>query len=152
MDALPGSLGLKWPNDVIRDDLKVAGILIEATENVAIAGIGINLWWDQPPPGYGSVFDVEPKPEIHLDIARQWATGLITRLGADPDEWGRSEYRRNCVTIGKRIRWQPEGVGTASDIDRDGALLAETSTGIKRLLSEAVFEVRDADLGFDARP
>lgn len=35
--------GLKWPNDVLLGDRKVAGILAEASEGVVILGIGLNV-------------------------------------------------------------------------------------------------------------
>ena len=40
--------GLKWPNDVVVDGRKIAGILVEATvgvEFVAVVGVGVNVSW-----------------------------------------------------------------------------------------------------------
>jgi BirA family biotin operon repressor/biotin-[acetyl-CoA-carboxylase] ligase len=34
---------LRWPNDVMIDDRKVAGILVQLVDSVAIAGIGVNV-------------------------------------------------------------------------------------------------------------
>ncbi|HEV2445969.1 MAG TPA: biotin--[acetyl-CoA-carboxylase] ligase, partial [Candidatus Sulfopaludibacter sp.] len=34
---------LRWPNDLMLDDRKVAGILVQLAEGKAVAGIGINL-------------------------------------------------------------------------------------------------------------
>lgn len=36
-------LSLKWPNDVLLSDGKLAGILLESTPNALIIGIGVNL-------------------------------------------------------------------------------------------------------------
>src|SRR5205823_1731834 len=42
--------GLKWPNDLIVDDRKLAGVLAEADGGAVVVGIGINLNWpDQLP-------------------------------------------------------------------------------------------------------
>jgi BirA family biotin operon repressor/biotin-[acetyl-CoA-carboxylase] ligase len=36
-------VGIKWPNDVLIDGRKVAGILIEQVDDVALVGIGVNV-------------------------------------------------------------------------------------------------------------
>ncbi len=38
-----GRASLKWPNDVLIDGAKVAGILIEQADGVAVIGIGVNV-------------------------------------------------------------------------------------------------------------
>ena len=35
-------LGLKWPNDVLLDDRKIAGLLIETQDDAVILGCGVN--------------------------------------------------------------------------------------------------------------
>ncbi|MCK5828204.1 biotin--[acetyl-CoA-carboxylase] ligase, partial [Candidatus Bipolaricaulota bacterium] len=37
------SAGLKWPNDVLVEDRKIAGVLVEAAEEHSLVGIGLNL-------------------------------------------------------------------------------------------------------------
>lgn len=39
----PARVSLKWPNDVLVDEKKIAGILIEAHDNGVIIGVGVNL-------------------------------------------------------------------------------------------------------------
>jgi BirA family biotin operon repressor/biotin-[acetyl-CoA-carboxylase] ligase len=147
LECLPAGLVLKWPNDVMRDGAKVAGILVEGSDEVAVVGMGANLWWSEPPTGYGAAFDVDPGEGAHLGIARCWASALLRRLGSGPEDWGRLEYRQSCATIGQQVRWQPEGAGVAEDIDSDGALLVRTGGGIERLMSGRVWEVRDDGSG-----
>ena len=44
MEALAGRAAMvKWPNDVIIDDRKVAGILLEADSTGVVCGIGVNV-------------------------------------------------------------------------------------------------------------
>ncbi|MEL6770690.1 MAG: biotin--[acetyl-CoA-carboxylase] ligase [Bacteroidota bacterium] len=38
-----GRLALKWPNDVLLDGLKLAGVLVEARGTAALLGIGVNV-------------------------------------------------------------------------------------------------------------
>lgn len=40
---VPGGLMLKWPNDLLLNEAKVAGILLEMVAGVVIVGIGVNL-------------------------------------------------------------------------------------------------------------
>ena len=35
--------GIKWPNDIFVDDRKIAGILVEQSENLALPAIGLNV-------------------------------------------------------------------------------------------------------------
>ncbi len=68
---LPG-VRIKWPNDVLVDGRKVAGVLVETArtalgERVAIIGVGINV--DVPPDAY--------PPDAHATC--------LTRLGAPVD-------------------------------------------------------------------
>src|SRR3546814_13266236 len=37
------ALWLKWPNDLLLDEAKIAGILLEVVAGTVIAGIGVNL-------------------------------------------------------------------------------------------------------------
>ena len=41
--ALGHAAQLKWPNDVLVDGLKVAGVLAEAREGVVVVGVGLNV-------------------------------------------------------------------------------------------------------------
>lgn len=44
IDALAGTRAwIKWPNDVLVDDRKVAGILLESTGDSVVCGIGVNV-------------------------------------------------------------------------------------------------------------
>ena len=54
LDAGGKRIGLKWPNDLVIDDAKVAGVLAEldlstAAQPAVVVGIGINLTWPGPP-------------------------------------------------------------------------------------------------------
>ena len=49
---------LKWPNDVMVDDMKLAGILAEAVPEAVVLGIGLNVSWPDAksqPSGFNNV-------------------------------------------------------------------------------------------------
>lgn len=140
--VLGANLACKWPNDLLLGDTKVAGLLAEAVGDLVVIGLGVNLWWPDPPTGFGSLFDDDPGPDIGVDLAERWCDELLGRIGAGPDGWGHEEYRTACRTIGRSIRWTPDGAGVATDVDADGCLVVATSSGRVRLSSGEVSEVR----------
>ncbi len=140
--VLGGAIACKWPNDLVKGDGKVAGLLLEAVGDLVVIGLGVNVWWPDPPPRFAGLLDDDPGPERGPDLARRWCEDLLIRLEQGPDRWGREEYRRACRTIGRSIRWKPEGSGVAVDVDEDGHLVVETGSGRVSLSSGAVWEIR----------
>ena len=37
-------INLKWPNDILVDEKKICGILLESSDNFIIVGIGLNIF------------------------------------------------------------------------------------------------------------
>ncbi len=142
--VLEGGVGLKWPNDVMRDDLKVGGILVERNGDEVVAGLGVNLWWPDPPPGVGAMFEDDPGPEVHSRLGALWAAEFLALL--DRDGWEADEYRALCATLGREIEWEPNGRGLAVGISDDGSLVVETADGTRTLTAGAVRHVADRPL------
>jgi BirA family biotin operon repressor/biotin-[acetyl-CoA-carboxylase] ligase len=68
---------LKWPNDILYDNRKLAGILIECTKKTAIIGIGLNV---NMPEDIGSQIDqpyIDVKEIIGKRADRDHLTGLV---------------------------------------------------------------------------
>lgn len=121
---------LKWPNDVLLDGEKLAGVLAEAVPGPAaggppavVVGIGLNIGW--APEGAARLGDgIDPL---------QVLTALLRAID-DLDEPERMwlEYRRRLATLGRRVRIDlgSEVVeGVAVDVERDGRLLVDTDDG-----------------------
>jgi BirA family biotin operon repressor/biotin-[acetyl-CoA-carboxylase] ligase len=144
IDALVGDgrTGLKWPNDVQIDGLKVCGVLAElgASGDAVIVGTGINLWLEQdelPVPTATSLLlaGVEERGDdlVDLVISRYLATlsELLDRLLATRGDAVSSGIHRAvsewCRTIGREVRVSLPGdddlYGTATGIDETGRLL-----------------------------
>jgi len=143
----PARLALKWPNDVLLDGGKVAGILLESAGAPGEApwlaiGIGINLVAAPPPEmveadaltpvslaGQG---DVAPAPEEMLaELARQFAE-LETAFGQFGFDPIRRAWLAHAARLGKPIRARTakdELVGTFVDVDNQGQLVLETAKG-----------------------
>jgi biotin-(acetyl-CoA carboxylase) ligase len=144
LEALPGSLGLKWPNDIVRREDKVGGILGEHSDGVAVIGLGVNLWWRESPDGVGSLYPEDPGDEEAPALAAAWGDSMVHRLAAGPEQWGREQYVEACVTLGQEIVWEPGGAGRAVDISDEGSLVVDTDRGTVVLDSGIVTGVRPA--------
>ncbi|GED97368.1 biotin--[acetyl-CoA-carboxylase] ligase [Gordonia crocea] len=138
-DAAPG---VKWPNDVLIGERKVAGVLSEYTTGAAggqaIIGIGVNTSMrpdELPVPQATSVFvetgRVIDDDELVVDILRELDAELAL-WPARLDELAQ-EYRRKCVTLGQRVRLVLPGdrelIGTAVEVDTQGRLLVAADGG-----------------------
>jgi BirA family biotin operon repressor/biotin-[acetyl-CoA-carboxylase] ligase len=135
-----GGLALKWPNDLMTEGEKVGGILVERSSGVLVVGMGVNLWWPDPPDGVGALRDSDPGEEAHAPIAGLWAAELFSLIEADG--WPLEEYRQLSDTLGREITWEPEGAGSAIGIDPAGGLIVEIDGQRETLVSGVVSHVR----------
>lgn len=153
VDTLPG-IGLKWPNDVLVDGRKLAGILVERVETpagpAAIIGIGLNvsLTRDELP--------VETATSLALELGeapdRTQLLNLLlasldsTMAGIGDVDALRSAYAAACVTLGRDVRVElPAGEslrGRASGLDVGGQLVVETADGPVTVGAGDVIHVR----------
>jgi BirA family biotin operon repressor/biotin-[acetyl-CoA-carboxylase] ligase len=126
--------GLKWPNDLLAPDgRKLAGILLEADlrgEDVrrAVLGIGINV--SAAPDGAACLTEWRPA----LTRARLLADLLaaLEHWLTQPPAQILAAWRQASVTLGQPVQVQtPRGpvAGTALDIDAQGSLLVQISSG-----------------------
>ncbi len=117
---------LKWPNDVLIGDEKLAGVLAQAAitdgRRAVVVGIGINVGW--APPGaarLGNGFD--PLAVLAAMLEE------FDRLPADV--W--PMYREHLATLGRSVRVElSDGTveGRALDVERDGRLVVLDECGI----------------------
>ncbi len=136
--------GLKWPNDLLLDERKVGGILVEVSAGMVVAGCGVNLFWPEPPPDRIGLLTFDPGPNRLVRIASTLTESFLDRLNRGPEEWGIDEYRVRCSTLGRSITWSEGGSGQAFAIDpQNGALLVESGNGMTvRLEAGAVRHIR----------
>lgn len=143
---LPGrDVSVKWPNDVLVDGRKIAGVLaeVEPRTGAVIIGVGINTAMTQaqlPVPTATSIAiesatatAMAPRElaDRALDVLLDSLAGLIERFEAaqgDLDRSGiRAELEAVCGTLGERVSvLLPDGTslaGTALDIAADGSLI-----------------------------
>ena len=155
--------GVKWPNDALIGDRKVAGILVEVVDTptglAAVVGIGLNvdLTPEELPVPTATSLSLEAGARGTPDRADLLAALLATLLDTYRDwqrdgETGarrlRAAYRDACVTLGRDVRVElPSGealLGRATDVDETGRLLVEGPDGPVAVGAGDVVHVRPA--------
>ncbi len=119
---------IKWPNDLLIDGAKVAGILVESSGSTITVGCGVNLWWPNAPDFAGSVYDDDPGPEIAREMAVGWVDALFEILEPGPGAWPRDRYLERSWTVGRSVSWDG-GAGRGIGIDEHGGLIVATDQG-----------------------
>jgi BirA family transcriptional regulator, biotin operon repressor / biotin---[acetyl-CoA-carboxylase] ligase len=127
---------LKWPNDVLVDGLKVAGILVEGrpAEHWAVVGIGLNVALaetDFPPELRGRAGTlglqadaIEPRLATLLATLERWIEA--------PEGDLLDAVRARDALLGVSVRWA-QGSGRGAGIDADGRLIVTTADAEVRL-------------------
>lgn len=152
-----GRVGLKWPNDVMVDGAKCGGILAESAGNLVLVGAGLNVSLERaelPRPDATSLRLAGVQVDRNVLLA-----GVLDEFGrlladwrsagGDVDRSGlRPAYLAACSTLGSNVRLELPGggavVGTAVDVDPDGAIVVESGAGPVRYSAGDVVHLRPA--------
>ncbi len=145
-------VSLKWPNDILHDNAKLGGILIELQSDSegaqAIIGIGLNLRLPEKleltdfalkPTALDQL--VSPLPERHQLLAKLLIelADVLDRFSLDGFSALREAWQKHNAWQDKPIHLLRDGrvemEGLCRGADADGALLVETVAGIERCLS-----------------
>lgn len=152
-DRLP-DVALKWPNDVLVEDRKVAGILVERVETphgpMAVIGTGINVdqTLDELPVALATSVVLETgEPVDRTGLLGQVLGSLHGLQGLLADTEGlRAAYGDVCSTLGREVDVHLPGGevrrGEALDVDRTGALVVSSDGGTFTVAAGDVVHVR----------
>lgn len=152
---------LKWPNDVLLDGRKVAGILTElatsaSSVHYAVVGIGVNVnhGEDDLPPelraGATSLFQHCGRRIVRGKLAAAIYNALEdwhTLFCQDRRETILEAGRSRSATLGRPVQvltGTEEWRGQAVDLDRDGALLVRDASGALRRVIAGDVSIRNA--------
>jgi BirA family biotin operon repressor/biotin-[acetyl-CoA-carboxylase] ligase len=123
---------VKWPNDVLLDGRKLAGVLAEGRpqEGWAVLGIGLNVAVrPQDLPGElrarAATLGLEPAAIEPTLAALLGALG--DRLAQDPAAL-LAAFRERDALLGRPLRWDG-GEGVGAGVGDDGRLLVEVAGG-----------------------
>lgn len=151
--AVEGTAGLateiRWPNDIIYKDRKLAGILCEGRRSAVAVGIGLNVNQES---------FAENLPEagsLRMATGRQWDRFVVLEIflremfaGIDRTGKGESaqvlaEIKQRSALMHRRVEVQTllrKHVGTVIDLDAEGRIVLRTDSG--RLILLGAGDVR----------
>jgi BirA family biotin operon repressor/biotin-[acetyl-CoA-carboxylase] ligase len=141
---------LKWPNDVLIGDRKLAGILAQRVEAGVVVGIGLNvsLREDERPVPNATSLAIEGAPADRDPVLRAILREIAVchERFRDDEAAMRQAYRDRCVTLGRRVRVELPGgeaiSGEATDVEEAGRLVVQGTDGEHLLSAGDVVHVR----------
>lgn len=148
--GLEQGFALKWPNDVLLNEGKLSGILLESGAGGLVIGIGVNLR-SAPPAEADALFPpVSLRGETGLAVTPE---ALLDHLGPAYAQWEarfgaygfapvRRAFLERVARLGAPIRARTMTEtfeGTFATIDDGGALILDTTTGRRVIPAAEVF-------------
>jgi BirA family biotin operon repressor/biotin-[acetyl-CoA-carboxylase] ligase len=143
---------VKWPNDVLVEDRKLAGILLERIDGQAVVvGMGLNVTLresEKPHPAATSLALENAATTDRVTVAAAVLRELESRYKGWLDDPTAllPEYRELSATLGRAVRVElPDGTfleGTARDLAADGRLIVDTPDGERTLAAGDVTHLR----------
>jgi len=148
LDRLGLRARLKWPNDVLVDSAKIAGVLVEAAlagdrVDWAVVGIGLNVLHHPDDSGYPATSLAAQ--HMAPPMAPALAPAVLSALAASLADWrayGFARIRAAWLSYGPapgeaaRVRiGAAQLTGAFRDLDPDGALVLEVLPGQHRRIT-----------------
>jgi BirA family transcriptional regulator, biotin operon repressor / biotin---[acetyl-CoA-carboxylase] ligase len=157
LTGLPASFALKWPNDVLCNGGKIAGILLESqdlggTSPVLCIGIGVNLI-AAPDASQVETGATPPVSLLHETGLRITPEGFLDALAPACAAWEktfstqgfaplREAWLANAARLGERVRARTGEMtreGLFETIDEGGNLILRTTEGTLAIPAAEVF-------------
>jgi len=121
---------IKWPNDLLVGERKLAGILAEVSGTAMVIGMGLNV--HSGPPGSAHLDGEAGRRVSRTSLFVAWLMALDGLLG----RWDvvAATYGAECATIGRDVAVERVGgsrlLGRAERIDEQGRLVVRGSDGV----------------------
>ena len=138
-----GRVQLKWPNDVLVDDKKIAGILLEVEGDAVIIGMGVNiLVAPEVADGWAST-RLADMSQIEADDFRDDLVACLEKTITIWQEQGfapfHAPWEKRAAFLNRPIQFEDVGAHSLSGIFRgineDGMMRLETEDGKTRTLT-----------------
>ncbi len=150
VEAVAGvACDLRWPNDLLLNEKKIAGIMVQSADSALIAGIGLNVTQTTFPPEIEMV-----ATSLRIECGRDYSKeALLDRIVTEALDWATRLAERGKVPIfeefdarssyarGKAVSVENAGRtihGVTAGLDANGFLLVRTADGIETILTGGV--------------
>lgn len=129
---------IKWPNDLVVDGAKLAGILLEREGDAVVAGFGVNLaeaprFLERPATSIAALTGKSPDPDAFLEI-------LVADFARVLEQWRREgiapirrRWLESAHPIGTALATS-DGAGLFDGLEESGALRLRLDDGKVRVV------------------
>ena len=129
----PTKVWLKWPNDILIGDKKVAGLLAQATDDGVIIGIGVNVAMtaDELPVETATSLAITGSNKLDRNLM---LGEFLNRFEVNFEKWDNGadfidSYSAVCATLGRQVQVEVAGranrIGKAISVNKIGALMLD---------------------------
>jgi BirA family transcriptional regulator, biotin operon repressor / biotin---[acetyl-CoA-carboxylase] ligase len=138
VSAAAPAVRIKWPNDLLAGDAKLAGILLEREGEAVVAGFGVNLAAhppavDRAATSLAALTGAAPDPESFLEFLAESFGRWLARWRGEGIAPVRRAWLEAAHPLGTALE-TPEGQGLFDGLDESGALRLRLQGGEVRLI------------------
>jgi BirA family biotin operon repressor/biotin-[acetyl-CoA-carboxylase] ligase len=134
---------VKWPNDVWIEGKKVSGVLVEARDDWAVLGIGVNVALDPAtlPPEVAEIAGTLGRDASEIDATLTELLGRLEHWLPEGKDAVLAALRERDALLGRPVQWDG-GSGEGAGIDDHGALIVRLDDGSTTALSAGEVTLR----------
>ncbi|MDQ3140211.1 MAG: biotin--[acetyl-CoA-carboxylase] ligase [Pseudomonadota bacterium] len=131
-------LQIKWPNDLLADGAKIAGILLERAEDAVAIGFGVNLAHcpenlDRPVTSLAALGASAPDPDAFAEMLAESFARWLVRWRSEGLAPIRTRWLAAAHAIGTALS-TAQGDGLFDGLDEAGALRLRLADGAVRVI------------------
>ncbi len=129
---------IKWPNDLLVDGAKLAGILLERAGDAVVIGFGVNLahhpqGLERPVTSIAALAGFAPEPDAYLEMLVESFARWLARWRSEGIAPVRAQWLARAHPLGTALS-TPEGAGLFDGLDESGALRLRLPDGATRVV------------------